>query len=525
MPPMTGLRGRGQFKRVHQYAIRELVHGRLDSAEKFLKNRLKEHPDEPESLFCLGLLQAQRTELDQARSTLQRAIDQGLPPGRVFAGPRLLTRPLAGTEWYQKLLEKHRHEPVHGPMLGHVSDTSARVWCRVARADPVRVRYRPAASDQSPSSAEPAQAKADQDYTVKLKLTDLKPATRYEYDVVVGDADPAFDPPESQTFQTQGEGEKPRQFTIAFGGCSGSVPQHEYVWETINSFDPRAFITLGDNVYIDDPLNIHMQRYSYYRRQSRPAFRQLTAGRPVYAIWDDHDFSTNDSRGGPKGKTPYWKRWVVWPTFQQNWINPGHGGGNDRPGCYYTYKIGDVQFIMLDCRYYRQDPSENKPSMLGARQKAWLKQTLRESEAKFKVLASSVPWDWRTKGNSNDTWNGYRAERTEIFKFLRDQKIEGVVLISADRHRSDAWGITQDAGKPEGLYDLYEFQSGRFTNQHVHEEKAKALFSYNDKQSFGLIRFDTREGQASVTYEVRNIDGKKVHTLELSHDQLSWQSQ
>jgi alkaline phosphatase D len=103
-----------------------------------------------------------------------------------------------------------------------------------------------------------------------------------------------------------------------------------------------------------------MQRYSYYRRQSRPAFRQLTAGRPVYAIWDDHDFSTNDSRGGPKGKTPYWKRWVVWPTFQQNWINPGHGGGNDRPGCYYTYKIGDVQFIMLDCRYYRQDPSEKQ---------------------------------------------------------------------------------------------------------------------------------------------------------------------
>src|SRR5690606_18284624 len=99
-------------------------------------------------------------------------------------------------------------------------------------------------------------------------------------------------------------------------------------------------------------------------------------------------------------------------------------------------------------------------------------------KAAFTVLCSPVPWDYRTKGDSLDTWNGFQAEREEIFNFLRERKIEGVVLMSADRHRSDAWRLERP-----GTYDLYEFNSSRLTNQHVHGEMKEALFSYNKKQS------------------------------------------
>ncbi|MCP4516497.1 MAG: hypothetical protein GY824_14870, partial [Delftia sp.] len=39
--------------------------------------------------------------------------------------------------------------------------------------------------------------------------------------------------------------------------------------------------------------------------------------------------------------------------FKQNWNNPGFGGGEKQPGCWYDFQIADVHFIMLDGRYYR----------------------------------------------------------------------------------------------------------------------------------------------------------------------------
>jgi len=179
--------------------------------------------------------------------------------------------------------------------------------------------------------------------------------------------------------------------------------------------------------------------------------------------------------------------------------------------------MGDVDFFMLDCRYYRTDPKSAAASMLGPVQLKWLKENLHESHGTFKVICSSVPWNFRTKGDSLDTWNGFPDEREVIFSFLEEQQIEGVILLSADRHRSDAWQIH----RPDG-YDLFEFNSSRLTNQHVHPtmEKQGALFSYNKKQSFGLVTFDTTAADAMVRYDVISIDGETVHSLPLRRSQL-----
>jgi alkaline phosphatase D len=104
---------------------------------------------------------------------------------------------------------------------------------------------------------------------------------------------------------------------------------------------------------------------------------------------------------------------------------------------------------------------------------------------------------------------------SDIFSFLA-KKINGVVLMSADRHRSDAWKIE----RPDG-YTLTEFNSSRLTNRHFHKTMPKAIFSYNAKQSFGLVAFDTLKKNPTVTYQVVNIDGKKVHSLTLRLSQLT----
>ncbi len=307
------------------------------------------------------------------------------------------------------------------------------------------------------------------------------------------------------------------KFTIAFGGGAGYVPKNERIWDTIGAIDPRALLLLGDNVYIDDPATPEMQLFHYYRRQSQPEWAKLAKKVPIYAIWDDHDFTTNDGWGGPAIEEPKWKR-EVWKVFKDNWDNPYYGGGEEQPGCWFDFWIGKVHFVLIDGRYYRESPKGKDPSMLGPAQMKWLKKTL-EKPATFTVFCTNVPVTPKVKPGSKDTWDGYSKERQRIFQFIADQKIPGVIVLSADRHRSDAYRI--DTGI-KGMYPLYEWQSSRLTNQHVHGLIKHSLFGYNDKQSFGRVDFDLTAADPTVKYTVVNIDGEAVHSLELKRSELQF---
>ena len=307
------------------------------------------------------------------------------------------------------------------------------------------------------------------------------------------------------------------KFTIAFGGGSGYVPDHERMWDTIGKIDPRALLLLGDNVYIDDPETPAMQRFHYFRRQSQPEWSKLAKKVPIYAIWDDHDFTTNDGWGGPAIADPKWKP-KVWKIFKENWDNPYYGGGEENPGCWFNFKIGDVHFILLDGRYYRESPKTESPSMLGPVQMKWLKETLAKP-SKFNVLCSNVPFAPNVKKGSKDTWDGYTEERDAIYQFIAEKKIPGVILLSADRHRSDAYKI--DTGI-EGMYPLYEFSSSRLTNQHVHPLIKSSLFGYNEKQSFGRVDFDLSAEDPTVKYTIISIDSEEIHSLDLKLSELQF---
>ena len=154
--------------------------------------------------------------------------------------------------------------------------------------------------------------------------------------------------------------------------------------------------------------------------------------------------------------------------------------------------------------------------MLGGAQKKWLFEKLKSSKATFKVLASPVPWALGAKPGSRDPWQGYREERELIFSFLESNHIDGVILISADRHRSDAWKIERENG-----YDLYEFESSKLTNIHTHKIMLGAMFGYNKKCSFGLLTFDTTKTDPEVTYQIISIDDELVWEFSLKKSQLT----
>ena len=499
-----------QYKRVHQELLKQILEKDVDTAIAEMNEILSIVPKDGETHLMLALAYCQKDELPQALAHTRQAIEKGVPVSRFMAGEYSGFKKLWSVPEFQALTKRETLLPAHGPTLGHLSHDAITVWLRTHGSRTLQVSAH-SKEQQHTIESEPFTTSSDHDFIAKIRLKNLKPDAEYSYSITI---DGRTTQSTEWRFSTFNRPDAPIRFTVAFGGGAGYVPQHEKMWSTIHRKSPDLLLLLGDNVYSDDPTTHQMQRYCYYRRQSRPEYRSLTSQTPTYTIWDDHDFGTNDCQGGPQILIPEWKPDVL-EVFKENWPNPGFGS-DAAPGCFYDFKIGDVHFIMLDGRYYRDlQKSDSDSSMLGPVQLQWLFDTVSQSDSTIKVLVSPVPWVFGAKGDSRDTWNGFKHERERIFEFLNEHSVDGIVLMSADRHRSDLWRIPR-----ADTYDLYELNSSRLTNQHVHKTMPEAVFSYNKKQSYGHVTFDTKTDDAGVTYKIINIDGDVIFSHHISLSDL-----
>ncbi len=500
------------YKRRGQRQMLAILDGHPEQAMELCEKRLAADPNDQESLFVLAVALTQLQKLNEAMDAVQLAVDAGLPFARFVAGPRDLLKPLTETTMFRQYAERHPLRLVHGPLLGCMTDHSVRFWMRTTGEDQVKVRAWEKDNPGNVLESGTERSSAQQDYVVIAKVEGLVAKRKYVYNVWVN-GQSVFETalPTFTTFPAPGTA---GHFRIVFGGGAGYTPQHERIWNVIGDQRPDALLLLGDNVYIDLPqMPGPFHQYTYYRRQSRPEFRHLVQSTPVYAIWDDHDAAIDDVWLGPYKDKPAWKMPML-NFFRRQWNNPGYGTA-EWPGVWFKFAIGDVDFIMLDCRMYRTNPFASEKTMLGAVQKAWLKDQLAKSTATFKIVVSSVPWASGAKPGSKDTWDGFASEREEIFSFIANQKINGVILLSADRHRSDAWKVER-----KDAYPLYDLMSSKLTNIHTHELMTGALFGYNKKCSFGLLTFNTESVDPEVKYQIVNIDGDVVHSLSIRKSQL-----
>src|SRR5690606_8548119 len=140
--------------------------------------------------------------------------------------------------------------------------------------------------------------------------------------------------------------------------------------------------------------------------------------------------------------------------FMEYWANPEYG--EDGQGIYFDYSYGDVDFIVLDGRYFRDPPTggvvfgdgHGNRSLLGPGQTQWLLDRLAASTATFKIVAARSQW---TEHGRTDSWPSHLAARNVIFDFITEHRIEGVVLLSGDVHRSEFRYISRP-----GSYDFPE---------------------------------------------------------------------
>jgi len=428
-----------------------------------------------------------------ARRKLRRAFLKGVAATALFS---FLPRAWAKVLGYPRAMQ--------GPMIGAPGPRHFTVWVRASGEYEVELEWSRRRDFTEVVKADKGQASAASDYCLVLRATGLEPGTTYYYRLRFAGEIDRFQP---LPHRTRTMPEAPAEFTVAFGSCVRvQYDDRQRIFSVVEKVAPDLFFWLGDNVYGDsDQPEIHADLYR--RGRVVESLVPLLRSVPQFAIWDDHDFGYNDSDGRNPAKEG------ILQVFKRYWPNPAHGEPGN-PGVYFKHSHGAVDFFFLDGRYHRdvaKGPDSPGRTMLGARQKAWLKEGLRNSRATFKVLVSGTGWSLAERQEGGDSWAVYVAERDEILDFIRDQGIGGVFGISGDSHMGELNCVPRsDAGG----YDFYDFCSSplaqvpavRFIQQ-MPEVRVRAV--WNRTPNVGVLTF--RMGAApSVEMRLYNDAGESV---------------
>lgn len=142
-------------------------------------------------------------------------------------------------------------------------------------------------------------------------------------------------------------------------------------------------------------------------------------------------------------------------------------------------------------------------SLLGAAQKAWLKESLTASDARWKAICNDVPllrfgfdMSFREHGNLDDlwwtdSWDGYPVERRELMSFVRDNSLSNVVSLTGDRHAHFAGLVYDDFDGDAPTPAVPEFAGTAISAGP--RLKNQVAFSGGDPEVRRLIVFDGRD--------------------------------
>lgn len=372
--------------------------------------------------------------------------------------------------WQQLSIAQDTTLLVAGPMLGYVEHREALVWLQVTPAvNTIDLKYFP---EDQPLLANTIHFKGilgEFFNPEKIVLENLAMNTSYTYEIFLNNKKQIF--PYPLTFHTKDTWEFRRpapDFSFLFGSCAYindpayDRPGEPYglsprIFDTMGKVKSDFMLWLGDNTYTREADFTSKSGFYYRYTHTRKCrdMQYLLASRPNYAIWDDHDYGPND------GDASFELKDVSLQVFKDFWGNKTFGEA-DNPGVYTKFTWSDCDFFLLDDRYYRSDDAMNDSSsqkkFLGDKQFEWLMNSLLYSRASFKflVFGSQV----LNPLNDFEGFRFYQNEYNALMRFIKENKIRGVVFLSGDRHFSEIIKL-----QPDGMYPLYDITGSAFTSR------------------------------------------------------------
>ena len=370
-----------------------------------------------------------------------------------------------------------------GIMVGAVTPTSALVQVRLTQSNRMTDRDLPGTVGVVEISLQPqaggkilqhvTAARPEHDFIAKTSLTSLQPGTSYICRTRIGRiADELHEGPVASFRTLPGATQaKPVKFVVVTGmnyakfHGDNRIDRERHIVQNNTSLPrrysgpdkhlgypsldailrlrPDFFVGTGDNIYYDTPSGkfraktLPQLRQKWHEQFAQPRCRSLFAAVPTYWMIDDHDYRIDDcDNSGDYEPSPELGRRVMLEQLPYGPLDDGN------TVTYRTHRISrDLQVWFPENRLHRSPnrmPDGPEKTIWGVQQKVWLKKTLAESDATFKLLVSPTPMigpDDKRKKDNHTNIGGFRDERDEFFTWLNDTgTAENFYLVCGDRH-------------------------------------------------------------------------------------------
>jgi alkaline phosphatase D len=331
--------------------------------------------------------------------------------------------------------DRERPQIPYGVMSVDPAGGRAIIWSKTDRPARMLVEYATREDFRGAQRVAGPAALADTDYTARIDLGPLPPGAQIFYRVTFQDlADPkTVSAPAAGRLRTPG-GDK-RTITFAYSGdeagqgCGINPEWGGYrVYEAMRRHSPDFFIHSGDQIYADGPIAAEVTtddgkiwknlttegkaKVAESLDEFCAAFaynlldenkRRFAAETAFLVQWDDHETRNNWYPGQIIGVEAYKvKSASLLSAYARRAMfeyNPMRFDGEDGERVYRGIAYGPaLDVFMLDERSYRGPNSPNRQpvlndeaAFLGAAQLAWLKRSLLNSTATWKLIASDMP--------------------------------------------------------------------------------------------------------------------------------------
>lgn len=365
---------------------------------------------------------------------------------------------------------------VDGVAAGDATDTAAIFWTRLP--DSTAGAFLDVSTDQAFTYGVQTLAVASDpgdDGVVKSDVGSLLPATVYYYRFRQG---PNISP-KGRVKTMPSPGDASTVVQVGWSGDSNAYYRPYNSLDPVRLAAPDAWFYIGDTIYGDDALadGVVATTFAEYAAKYRlnrgdQSLRNLLAATGTYAQWDDHEVRNDFAGAVPALAARMAEGNRAFRTYM-----PLRENGGDPMQLYRSFQTGSMaEFFLIDDRQYRSakytccdnpnaadsgfvttdddttchtapgealiplpsclgptamdDPSR---TILGATQKAWLKNGLLNSTAKFKFIMNGPPIT-RLQFLPYDRWEAWSAERTEMLDFIITNGIKNVIWLSTDFH-------------------------------------------------------------------------------------------
>ena len=400
----------------------------------------------------------------------------------------LLTLCLGLSLWSQESLFDPALEPFyHGVASGDPLSDRVIIWTRVTMDQPsVDINWTVATDTELTNVVATGMFSTDasRDYTVKVDVDGLSPNTTYyyvfetggKYSLIGRTKTAPIEEVDNLKFALVSCSNHPEGYFNVYGRIAdrNDLDAVFHVGDYIYEYGEGTFgdTTLADRLPIPSTEIITLQdyraRYGQYRLDAQ--LRRAHQQHPWIVTWDDHEITNDTYNEGAEnhneGEGDFFVRKAAAKKAYFEWLPIRE---NDGQKVFRDFSYGGLaDVIVLDTRHEDrsiQPTSMLQPdfndlrSLLGEEQKAWLFDKLSSSTAKWKIVPQQVmiaPFNvgfaaaditdeaqvLGTEAIFLDIWDGYPAERQQIFNYIAEQNIDNVVILSGDIHSSFANDLT-----------------------------------------------------------------------------------